>query len=123
MREPYELRLADGTTFSLKYSFKAIRYFEKLTGQYFFGDSGAGRIGAEYLAAGIAAGLIWRNPTAKADDVADALDRHMEHGGDLPAIVTGLMEALQRFGVLKGADEPEKGAPDRPTMPPVIVEQ
>lgn len=119
MREPYELKLADGTTYPLKYSFKAIRYFEKLTGQYFFGDSGAGRIGAEYLAAGIAAGLIWRSPNAKADDVADALDRHMEAGGDLPAIVTGLMEALQKFGVLKGAEE----SGDRPTTPPVAAAQ
>lgn len=120
MREPYELKLKDGTTYSLRYTFKALRAFEKMTGQYFFGDSGAGRIGAEYLAAGIAAGMLWRQPGAKADDVADALDRHMEAGGDLPAVVNGLMEALQKFGVLKGGDEEAKDS-ERPTPPPAAV--
>jgi hypothetical protein len=116
MKEPYELKLKDGTTYQLRYSFKAIRYFEKLSGQFFFGDSGAGRIGAEYVCSAIAAGLLWRGGQPKADDVAEALDRHMEAGGDMPTVITALMEGLQKFGVLKVV-EGETPPEPRPTTP------
>jgi hypothetical protein len=115
MREPFELTLKDGTTLSLKYSFKAIRFFEKLTGGNFFGDSANGRIGADYLAAGLAAGLLWRSPHVKQDDVDSMIERHMDAGGDLPALIEGLMEALKKAGVLKGAEEGTVDEP-RPTM-------
>lgn len=116
MREPFDLKLKDGTSYPLKYSFKAIRFFEKLTGQHFFGDTGSGRIGADYLSAGIAAGLLWKNPSIKTDDIDAAIERHMDAGGDLPSLIEALMEALKKGGVLKGADEAEGGDSPRPTM-------
>lgn len=115
MREAYELKLADGAVLTLKYTFKSIRFFEKLTDQHFFGDSAQGRIGADYLSAGIAAGLLWKNPHIKADDVDAAIEKHMVAGGDLPALIEGLMEALKKSGVLKGEDQAVEEPPKRPT--------
>lgn len=112
MREAYDLTMKDGSVLSLKYSFKAIRFFERQTGGTFFGDSAAGRIGADYLSAGIAAGLLWRNPNIKMDEVDAAIERHIDAGGDLPFLVEQLMEALKNSGILKGPD-----AAARPTPP------
>jgi hypothetical protein len=106
MREPFDLVLKDGTSLPLKYSFKALRFFEKQTGGNFFGDSGAGRIGTDYLSAGIAAGLLHVRPHIKTDEVDAMIERHLDHGGDLPALIIGLMDALKKSGVLKGDDEP-----------------
>lgn len=122
MREPYDMKLADGVVLSLKYSFKAIRFFEKVTGQHFFGDSAQGRIGADYLSAGLAAGLLWKNPHIKTDDLDAAIEKHMLAGGDLPTLIEGLMEALKKGGVLKSETESgsEANAP-RPTTPAIVT--
>ena len=123
MREAFELKMKDGSTLSLKYSFKAIRFFEKLTGQHFFGDSASGRIGADYLSAGIASGLHWKNPSIKTDDVDSIIERHMDAGGDLPALIEGLMEALKKSGVLRGEATAEEAVPERPTPPAIAFER
>jgi hypothetical protein len=117
MREPYDLTLKDGTVLPLRYSFKAIRHFEKLTGQHFFGDSAQGRIGADYVSAGLAAGLLWKNAHIKAEDVDVMIERHLDAGGDLPDVIEGLMDALKKAGILKGGGE------DRPTTPPADAAQ
>jgi hypothetical protein len=111
MRDPYQMKLAHGEVLDLTYSFKAIRHFEKITGGNFFGDSASGRIGADYLVAGIAAGLLAGNPRVKVEDVESAIEKHMAAGGDLPTLINDLMEALKRSGVLRGSQE------DRPPLP------
>jgi hypothetical protein len=125
MREPYSLTLKDGTTLALQYSFKALRFFEKHTGQHFFGDSANGRIGVDYLSVGLAAGLLWKQPHVKVDDMDAAIERHMDAGGDLPALVEGLMEALKHSGVLRRSEEEEGAASSepRPTMRVTAVER
>lgn len=121
MREPYKLKMAHGDVLSLQYSFRAIKWFEKQSGGYFFGDSGAGRIGAEYLATGLAAGLLYKNKNIKPDDIDSLIEKHLDAGGTLPDLVNGLIEALKAWGVLKGElDESEekeaaRADPSRPT--------
>ncbi len=104
MREPYSFKLASGKSLELRYSFKAVRYFDKATGGNFFGDSAAGRIGASYLTAGIAAGLLWNKPDIKAEAIDALIEEHLDAGGSLPQLVEQLVEALQAGGVLQRSD-------------------
>lgn len=114
MREPYKLKLAHGAEVELRYTFKALRFLEKVTGGHFFSDS-ISKIGTDYLSGGIAAGLLWKHPDVTIEKVDAMIDAHMEAGGSLPQVLDGLIEALKVNGVLQRPEGDAATPGERPT--------
>lgn len=115
MREPHQIVLADGNVLNLTFPFKAVRYFERLTGGHFFSDT-TGSIGVEYICGGIAAGLLHQRKYTL-DEVAEMLEAHLDAGGNIPTVLTELLNGLRKWGILLSptTENDEATAPPRPT--------
>ena len=115
MREAYVLKLASGTELELRYTFKSLRFIEKATGGRFFGDIGQGRIGADYIAASLAAGLQHKDKSMTTERAENLLEAHLDAGGALPDVLDGIVDAFKRAGILKRDEgEAPASADERP---------
>ena len=118
MREPYVLKLANGSALELRYTFKSLRFIEREIGGHFFTDSMT-KLGTAYISAGIAAGLLWKHHDMTTGKVDNLLEAHLEAGGALPDVLDGLVAAFKHSGVLLRPDNEPQESPtsalERPT--------
>ncbi len=114
MREPYLMKLANGTQLELRYMFKSLRFIEKATGSKFFVS--IGQVGVDFLAASIAAGLQHKDAKMSAERAENLIEAHLAAGGELPAVADQLVEAFKAAGILKRGEDEEASEPtERPT--------